>query len=270
MSTQNISEMLALARSITEASGHYALQHFRQTMSIDNKLGDGAFDPVTEGDRGVERAIREGLARHFPDHGIVGEEFGTTYGDSEYSWIIDPIDGTRSFISGFPTWATLLGLRKHGEPVAGLMHQPFTGETFVGISGETTRYYRGADSAAMAVRPCKNLMDAVLYCTDPDMFVTEAEKRAFAAVEKQVRLRRFGGDCYQYAQLAYGQVDLIIESSLQPYDIQAIIPIVEGAGGIVSDGFGNSAKDGGFVVAAATKELHQQALALIQTFLKGV
>jgi len=249
-------------RQVAAAAAAETLPRFRQNGAVTNKLS-GGFDPVTEADRSAEQAIRRLIREHFPDHGIVGEEFGTEKGDSRHLWIIDPIDGTRAFISGLPLWGTLVGLTIDGDAVAGLMSQPFTGELY--YADKNGAYYEGpGQPRRLATRRTTSLGDATLCTTTPSLF--DGKRRAlYDRVEQAVRLPRYGTDCYGYAMVAAGHVDLVIESGLQAYDIVALIPIIEQAGGVVTTWAGEPAEAGGDIVAAATPELHAQAL----EFLRG-
>ena len=231
------------------------------SMEVGNKAGPGAFDPVTEADRSVEDEIRAGLAKLFPDHAVVGEERGTT-GSGEFRWIIDPIDGTRSFISGLPTWGTLVGLQQGGVPIAGWLHQPTTVETYVATpSGSWWDSIQGRRS--LTTSTTSRLAEATLLSTHPTMFATKQERAAFARLESAVQMTRFGGDCVNYALLATGSVELVVENQLQPYDIIPLIPIIEAAGGVVTNLEGERPLSGGWVVAAANREIHQLALDLL-------
>ena len=244
-------------RRIAAAAAAETLPRFRQNGAVTNKLSAG-FDPVTEADQSAEQAIRRLIREEFPDHGIVGEEFGTEKGDSSHIWIIDPIDGTRAFISGLPLWGTLVGLTVDGDAVAGLMSQPFTGELYYADGGGA--YYEGPGSPRrLTTRRTTTLREATLCTTTPSLF--DGRRRAlYDRVEQAVRLPRYGTDCYGYAMVAAGHVDLVIESGLQPYDIVALIPIIEKAGGVVTTWTGEAAEAGGDIVAAATPELHARAL----------
>lgn len=252
---------LAAALPIVEAAGEHALRYFRQPLAVENKLGAG-FDPVTVADREVEALVRERLAALWPDSPVEGEESAPTAGDSPWSWIIDPIDGTRAFISGMPAWGVLLGLRHEGLPVGGLVRQPFTGETFMG-GGGTATLRRGGEVSRLATSGRTDLGGAILYCTHPDIFTTDATRAGFARVSQAVRMVRYGGDCYGYCLVALGFVDLVIESSLQPYDILPLAPIITAAGGMVTNLAGEPPLQGGTVIAAATPELHAAALRLM-------
>ena len=202
--------------------------------------------------------MRALILRDLPDHGILGEEYGSERLDAEHVWVLDPIDGTRAFISGLPVWGTLIGLTRAKKPVLGMMHQPFTGERFVGDGARA--WYRGPDGARdLEARACERLEDAVLFTTSPSLFVGE-ERTAFDRIESTVRLSRYGVDCYAYCMVAAGFVDVVIESGLKPYDIVALIPVIEGAGGVVTSWTGGSAADGGRVVASGDPRLHDIVL----------
>jgi len=262
LNTLDVDAAMRFAQDLVQQAGQIALRHFRQPLDVANKLADGHFDPVTVADREVERFLSDGIRARYPDHGIVGEEHGTLTGASQWSWIIDPIDGTRAFISGVPAWGTLLGLRNGERCVGGLMHQPYLEETFVGTPAAAWLARRG-ERRTLRTRDTAHLADAVLYCTHPSIFPDAAELSAFERVAAHTRLMRYGGDCYSYCLLALGQIDLVIEGGLQAYDIQPLIPIIEAAGGVVSGRYGEDASGGGFVVAAANAALHREALSLL-------
>jgi histidinol phosphatase-like enzyme (inositol monophosphatase family) len=234
---------------------------FRRSMVIDDKTGGHSFDPVTEGDRGAERAIRKLIHETWPGHGIRGEEFGIENEGARHEWIIDPIDGTRAFICGLPTWGTLLGLRTDGVPVLGMMSQPIVGEQFMG-DGESAFVVSRTGRQMLKTRPCATLADAFVATTSPRLFKgLEAER--YDALEAQCRLARYGTDCYAYAMIAAGQIDLVVESGLQAYDIAPLIPVIEGAGGIVTSWTGGSVANGGDVIAAGDRRTHAAALAIL-------
>ncbi|MGK2906314.1 MAG: inositol monophosphatase family protein [Desulfuromonadales bacterium] len=262
LSPVEIAELLMLAQQAVQGAGEIARRYFRQPLEVDNKLGEGRFDPVTRADREVEAYLRDKLGRHCPDFGIVGEEGGTTPGRSNINWVIDPIDGTKAFISGFPTWGILVGLQQDDRVLAGLMHQPATGELFYGSAAGAFLQHKG-QTFAMQTRQKSNLTEALLYCTHESMFANDNNLAAFRRVAAHVRLQRFGGDCYSYCMLALGQIDLVIEDTLQPYDIVPLIPIIEAAGGVVTDARGKTPVAGGFVVAAANRLLHEQVMAFL-------
>jgi histidinol phosphatase-like enzyme (inositol monophosphatase family) len=246
--------------ALAAAAERETLPRFRQNGRVENKLEAG-FDPVTEADQAAELAIRRLIEIEFPDHGILGEEHGSVRLDSKHVWVIDPIDGTRAFISGIPVWGTLIGLKEDGMAIAGLMAQPFTGEIFYALEGEAFLQHRG-ETRKLKCRETDNLADATLMTTTPAMFKGEARAR-YGALEAKARLPRYGCDCYAYAMLAAGFVDLVVETRLNPYDIVAMIPIIENAGGVVRTWEGGRPEGGGDIVAAANEALCQQAMAVM-------
>jgi myo-inositol-1(or 4)-monophosphatase len=253
----------AVIEPLLDAAAALALRWFRSELSVDDKGGAAGYDPVTEVDRGIEALLRAGLAARFPGHAIVGEEHGSSGpADARASWIIDPIDGTRAFISGAPEWGTLVGLRVDGRPAAGWADIPYLGERFSAVGGEGWFTHGGARRPLRARRAAA-LADAVLRSTHPAVF-TAGERAAFERLAACVRLQRWGGDCYSYCLLALGHVDLVVEASLQAYDIVPLIPIIEAAGGVVTDLEGRPPLTGGMVVAAANPSLHEQALAVLR------
>lgn len=264
---------LSAIGELVEAAGSLALDLFRTPIVADDKGGTRGYDPVTAADRGIEDRLRSGLAAMFPDDEILGEEFGRSGPQgARYLWLIDPIDGTKAFVTGSPLWGVLLGLLDFGSgrspegtgrPVAGWIHQPYLEETFSGSLDDGAWLERRGERRPLRTREGVGIDEAVLYCTSPAMFTAAAESAAFEAVRRRVRLVRYGGDCYAYAQLAMGHVDLVLDAGLQPYDIVPIIPIVEAAGGVVSGPDGASAAGGGFVITAASPALHDTVLALI-------
>lgn len=249
--------LLPLAHRLADAAGHAIRPHFRTALVADDKNAGGAFDPVTVADRGGEAAMRALLDAERPLDAILGEEFGAKAG-GPYRWVLDPVDGTRAFVCGLLSWGTLIGLEHDGVPVLGLCDQPVTGERWWATAAGARGRWGGAEHT-LHTRGTTALGDAILCCTTPAMF-QGAEQAAFARVAGQARLVRYGTDCIAYALLAAGLVDLVIESSLQPYDIVAHIPLVQAAGGVVTTWSGDSARHGGAVVAAATPALHQAAL----------
>lgn len=242
-----------------------SLQWYRTGDRVDNKSVTG-FDPVTEADRAVETALREGLAARFPDHAILGEEFGLT-GDGPIRWTIDPVDGTRAFITGQPMWGTLLGLSVAGSPIAGWMHLPVLNETYIGardIDGCHLVTADGSDNN-ISVSATEELADAIVLCTHPEMFAPGPQAQAFARVADAVKMVRYAGDCLNYGLLSMGLADSVIENGLADYDIVPLIPIVESAGGVVTDLDGRSPLSGGYVVASATRALHEATLAVLNS-----
>lgn len=268
LSPQDIDELASFVLELGEAAAAVTLPHFRSGLSVDNKRGRFAFDPVTAADRDAEAAIRKLISERYPDHGILGEEHGNHDGTSGLTWVIDPIDGTRSFIAGVPLWGTLIALNDGTRPVIGLMEQPYIGEKFLGRPGGS-ELIGPHDTTPLKTSGCTKLEDALLGNTDPGMFRLDDEKAAFRELTSKVKLRRFGGDCYFYCLLAAGTLDLVVESSLEPYDIQALIPIIENAGGVVTSWSGGDAQRGGQVVAAATHELHEAALEILSEAANG-
>jgi myo-inositol-1(or 4)-monophosphatase len=261
MSAFDIEELTRFAHRLADASGRAILPYFRSPLVVENKAVRG-FDPVTAADQAAERAIRALIADQFPTHGVVGEEFPETPAQGPFSWVIDPIDGTRAFIAGLPLWGTLIALTYEGLPVIGVLDQPYLGERFTGVPGGAAVETRQGRSA-LRVRPGATLRDAVLSTTDPTAF-TPAELGAFEQVRAAAKLTRYGCDCYAYGMLAAGGVDLVVESGLKPHDILALIPIVEGAGGVVSDWRGAPAFAGGQVVAAANRTLQEEAMVALK------
>ncbi|MCA0929033.1 histidinol-phosphatase [Ruegeria profundi] len=253
---------LEVAEEMADAARAAILPFFRQSnIETVNKLSKG-FDPVTVADRNAEKAMRDVLALHRPDDGIFGEEFGRVEGTSGRTWVLDPIDGTRGFISGTPTWGVLIALSTREGPVMGVIDQPYIGERFVG-SADIAVATGPAGSMSLKTRPTLNLDEAILFTTFPEVGTAD-ERSGFEAVAQRVRLTRYGMDCYAYALLAAGQVDLVIEAGLNAYDIHAPIAVIHSAGGIVTDWQGGPAHEGGRVLAAANASLHAAALALLR------
>lgn len=241
---------------ILRGSADVTLRYFRQPVEVDNKLTSG-FDPVTIADRECEAYIDRALQHFLPEHGMFGEESGYRAG-GDFTWVVDPVDGTRSFICGVPLWGTLMALNDGTQPLLGGMYQPWSDELFVGSALGAFMQRKGVKSP-LRTSSTTCIADAKVACTALDIFTPEALKR-FEALAGDARLVRFGTDCYGYALLAQGGVDLVVEDGLQPYDIQALIPIVEAAGGVISNWQGGSAAQGGSVVAAANAILHADAL----------
>jgi myo-inositol-1(or 4)-monophosphatase len=252
----------AFVNDLATVSGETILPFFRTALSIEDKGRPGSFDPVTAADHAAEMAMRALIRRTFPDHGIIGEEFGGERADAEYVWVLDPIDGTKSFIAGMPAWGTLIALLRSGEPVFGMMNQPFTRERFSGDGG-AARYRGPAGERALRVRACTGLSEAVLFTTSPRL-MNGADRTTFGRVEDAVRLSRYGGDCYAYCMLAAGHVDLVIETELKPYDVLALVPIIMGAGGVITTWEGDTPNAGGRIIAAGDKRVHAAALAILK------
>ncbi len=255
-------DLTAFIDDLASVAGEAILPFFRTALSVEDKSRGGVFDPVTAADRAAEQAMRAVIRGTFPNHGIVGEEFGAERPDAEYVWVLDPIDGTKSFISGMPAWGTLIALTHSGVPVLGMMHQPFMDERFSG-DGHAARYRGPAGERALIVRPCAKLSDAVLYTTSPRL-MNPQDRKAFAQVEEMARLSRYGGDCYAYCLLAAGHIDLVIETEIKPHDIIPLMPIITGAGGIVTTWEGGPAAGGGRIIAAGDKRVHKAAMAALK------
>lgn len=249
--------LLACAR----AAKLVTLPHFRSPMVVDNKES-ASFDPVTAADRNAELAIRNIIAQNFPEHTIIGEEHASKTGNSDFSWVIDPIDGTRSFISGLPVWGTLIGVAHKGKMFAGLMAQPFIGETFLGLDGQSTYQRHGDKATKLATSQINRLEDARLFTTNPALF-SGPQVKAFDQLRQKVRLPRYGCDCYAYCLLAAGHIDLVVEPKLKIYDIAALIPIIRFAGGKVTSFAGGPPDQGGDIIAAASAELHARAMEIM-------
>jgi histidinol phosphatase-like enzyme (inositol monophosphatase family) len=269
ISNTDLPALTDLACRLADAAGAVSLPHFRsKDLDAGNKESDGGFDPVTIADQAAEAAIRAILATERPDDGVFGEEQEPTPGTSGLTWVIDPIDGTRAFISGLPTWGTLVALDDGQTGRIGIVDQPHIGERFVGVNA-------GADSKAwlihrgetrpISTRPCPDLASATLYTTTPDMFTT-VEWKGYRKVESRVRLPRYGVDCYAYALVALGHVDLVIESSLKPYDIAAPAALIQAAGGIVTDWRGGDCRWGGQAIAAGDPAVHAEALEMLRDY----
>lgn len=255
--------LLALAHELADAAGRVVLPYFRRRLTVHNKARDGSFDPVTAADRAAERVIGKMLSERVPDHGMVGEEFGNRNAGAMFKWVIDPIDGTRSFVTGSPLWGTLIGLMRNDEPYLGLIDQPYTRERL--WSGPKASFIREATGRTRRIRcrPCSALTDAVFMTTHPDNFVRGAEEEGYLRVKRKARMTRYGGDCYSYCLLAAGFVDLVIESGLKPYDVLALIPVVEKAGGVMTAWDGGTAAEGGRIIAAGDPRLHEAVIKLL-------
>jgi myo-inositol-1(or 4)-monophosphatase len=260
-------DFIPFVEKLATVSGEAIMPFFRTAFALEDKNVGGVFDPVTEADRAAETAMRRLIGQTFPSHGLIGEEFGARESESEYVWVLDPIDGTKSFISGLPMWGTLIGLLHKGAPCYGLMNQPFTRERFFGDGrgAHWTGHNGGGEKVTrkLRVRSCVGLERATLMTTSPKLIPSELRPR-YEALEDKVRLTRYGGDCYAYCMLAAGHVDLVVEAGLNVYDIVALIPIIEGAGGIITSWDGGDPSRGGAVVAAGDKRAHEQALEILR------
>lgn len=263
MESQQLKEILQFSRNTIEQAGSIAMKYFRAPVAVDNKSDDFSFDPVTEADREIESFVRDKITKSYPGHTIVGEEHGISMGSDDIKWFIDPIDGTRAFISGVPIWGILLGLMTGEDCQVGIMHQPYLRETYTGsVLGSFAS--KGDTTQQVFTSKTTDLNKAILYCTHPDIFPSDEDFTAFKKVAGVCRMMRYGGDCYSYCLLANGFIDLVIEADLKAHDIIPLIPIVESAGGIVTDWSGGSAVYGGSIIAAANESLHEKVLAVIE------
>ncbi|MBL8702846.1 MAG: histidinol-phosphatase [Alphaproteobacteria bacterium] len=245
---------IALAERLADAAGRVARRYFRTGVAV---IGKADASPVTIADREAEATMRRLIERSFPDHGIVGEEHGTVRPEAEHVWVLDPIDGTKSFISGFPLFGTLIALLHRGRPILGIIDQPILRERWIGAAGRPTRFC----GKPARTRPCRALAEATLFATSPHMFHGR-DLAAFERLRRSVKLPRYGGDCYAYGQLASGHVDLVVEAGLKPYDYLALAPVIEGAGGALTDWEGRALGlgSGGRICAAGDRGLHRKAL----------
>jgi histidinol phosphatase-like enzyme (inositol monophosphatase family) len=245
--------------SLNQASAEVILPLFRADHGMENKAGAGDYDPVTLADKGAEQAIRKQIAEHFPDHGVIGEEYGEDRPGAEFVWVLDPIDGTRAFVAGLPVWTTLIALRYQGQPVLGSIGQPYIGELFIGHAGGSRLIARGGERP-LQVRPCPRLGEAVIATTDPAIF-DEAERAAWRQVRAAVRLARLGCDAYAYAMVAMGKIDMVLEARLKSWDIESAVPLIAGAGGTITDWHGEPVgRNGGQIAIAGDRACLDEAL----------
>lgn len=258
LSIAEIEELKAFACQLADAAATISLKYYRQSVTVDNKLSGGGFDPVTQADRGAEQAIRDLIESRYPDHQILGEEFGRKSTDSPFEWVLDPIDGTRAFISGLPTWGTLIGLRYNDEPIIGVIDQPYMRERYLGWA---TAAASGAtlNGKPITTRSCPTMQAATISTTDPDLF-KDFERPLFDDLLAESKLVRYGLDCYAYAVLASGFFDVVIESGLELYDMMALIPVVRGAGGTATGWSGESPGASGRLLAVGDPALAEQLL----------
>lgn len=256
-----VADLWRMAEELADIAATHSLPLFRSRgLAVENK-GVGRFDPVTDADRAAEAAMRAHIEARRPEDGVLGEEFGPKAGTSGLTWVLDPIDGTRAFLSGVPSWGTLIGLDVGHGPALGVVDQPYIGERFMGGLGRAV-LRRGDAERPLLSRPCGRLSDAVLFSTFPEVG-TPAERAGFEAVRDRVRLTRYGLDCYAYALVALGQIDLVIEAGLFAYDVQGPQAVIEAAGGVVTDWQGRPAHRGGRVLAAGDRRIHAEALELL-------
>lgn len=254
-------ELLDVANEMADAAREVTLKYFRSPdLKADNKLAQG-FDPVTQADRETELALRAIIETKRPDDAILGEEFGPKSGTTGLTWVIDPIDGTRAFISGIPSWGVLIGLDDGSGPILGIVDQPYTQERFIGAF-EQASLIRSNGVTAIKTSNCNSLQNATLMTTFPEIG-TDDERAGFESVKAQVKLTRYGLDCYAYALLAMGQIDLVIEAGLNAYDVQGPQGVVEAAGGLMTDWRGRPSHNGGRILAAANADIHAQAMEIL-------
>lgn len=257
-----VAEMASFALRLADLARRETLGRYANGGDVEDKSGGGAFDPVTEADREAERAMRALIEAEYPAHGIAGEEFGPKPSSSAYRWSLDPIDGTRSFTCGLPTWVTLIALLENEVPILGLIDAPCLDERYVGSDGAAWLHARGGATPLQASQ-CSMLSHARLSTTDPNLF-SNAAAEAFEEVRTTARMVRYGYDGYAYARLAAGGIDLVIEAGLKEHDYQALIPVVRGSGGIFGDWCGSEDFSAGNVIAAATPELYESAVAIMK------
>lgn len=241
-----------------EAANKITLEYFRKNTAVDNKKDDNSFDPVTIADKQAEHIIREIIEHDFPSHGIIGEEYETKASQSDYSWIIDPIDGTRAFITGLPMWGTLIGVLKNNKPIFGLMAQPFVGDIFYG-DGKTAFLRNKTTEQRLSTNTITTISEAIMFCTTPDMFIENDELEMYRTLKNQCKNIRYGTDCYGYAALAAGWGSMVFEANVKNYDIYPLIPIITGAGGCISAPDGTFFKSGK-VIASSNKTLHDAVI----------
>jgi myo-inositol-1(or 4)-monophosphatase len=255
---------IAFAHRLADAAGAVIRPYFRLPLDIvDKGAAKGSiFDPVTAADREAERAIRAIIDRERPEDGILGEEFGEKPGTSGRRWVLDPVDGTRAFINGRHEWGSLIALEEEGRPVLGIIDQPVLGERFAGVNGTAALHAR-SETRPLKVRECASLSDAILCCTHPYAYFEADERAAFRRVSSAVKMSRFGGDCYIFGLLAMGFCDVIVESHFHRWDVAALIPVVEGAGGIITDWKGGDPSAGGQCVASGDARVHGEVLKLL-------
>jgi len=261
MTTPDWAELTRFAKTLAEASAAAILPYFRRNTTVDVKDGP-VWDPVTEGDRAGERAIRQMIEDRYPDHAIHGEEYGIKEGRSPFTWVLDPVDGTRAFVCGMPTWATLIGLSFEGRPVVGLMNQPVVGDMFYGNPEGAWHDYRGT-TAAIVTRKGVALSRATVGTTAPELYRSEENQRRFQALRRTAQLTRYGGDAYFFCLMAAGHIDIAMDCGLQPYDITPLLPIVTGAGGAAAEWTGGDLARGGNVITAGSRALLDEALAIM-------
>jgi histidinol phosphatase-like enzyme (inositol monophosphatase family) len=256
-------KLIAFANRLADASGAVIRPYFRQRIEVVHKPGRAPFDPVTEADKGGERAIRAIIERERPDDGILGEEYGEKPGKNGLRWVLDPVDGTRAFITGRHEWGSLIALEDNEAPVLGILDQPVLGERFIGANGRSL-LIEGEKRTPLKTRECTGIKDAILCATDPSSYLSSDQQAAFQRVRAVARMTRFGGDCYLFAALALGFVDIVIEANFNRWDIAALIPLVEGAGGTITSWDGGDCRDGKSILACGDRRVHEEAIKLLK------
>jgi histidinol phosphatase-like enzyme (inositol monophosphatase family) len=259
-----LAELDAFLIELNRAASAAILPLFRADHGLEDKGGKREFDPVTAADRGAEAAIRRLIGERLPDHGVIGEEYGEDRPDAEFVWVVDPVDGTRAFVAGLPLWTTLIGLRFEGRPVLGSIGQSYLGELFIGSAAGSRLMSRG-QSQPLQVRECPMLTEAVIATTDVEGCFNGAEQGAWRQVRAACRIARFGCDAYAYAMVAAGKMDLVVEAGLRSWDVEAAVPVIEGAGGLVTDWRGSPiGRDGGQMVIAGDRRCLDEALVALR------
>ena len=253
-----MTEYEAFALELAREAARVSLPYFREACEQTDKGGAAGFDPVTQADREAEAAIRRLIAARYPDHGVIGEEYGEDRPDADHVWILDPIDGTRAFIAGLPLWTNLIALRHEARPVVGVIGQPCLDEVFMG-GPSGARLIKAGRETPLRVRSCDHLNQALIATTDPDLF-NGAELGAWTQVRAAARLARLGCDAYAYAMVAAGRIDLVAESALKVWDWSALVPVVEAAGGQVTNWRGGAPDGSGQILAVGDARLSDQAL----------
>ena len=265
-SDQGLEKFAAFAESLADAARAQTLPRFRDGIAVSNKAG-ASYDPVTDADREGERVQRDMIAKAYPDHGVIGEEFGASHGESPWRWVLDPVDGTRAFVCGIATWTTLIALEYEQRPVLSVIDQPFTDERWI-AAGSKTQFRRKGEVVSCRTSPVTDLSTARISTTDPrpTAYFSEHEAAAYARVAELSRIERFSLDAYGYGHIALGELDLIIEAGLQHHDYAALVPVIEGAGGVITNWRGElvGADDRNEVLAAATPELHSAAMEVLK------
>lgn len=265
LAPDDLDAVVAVANALADTARPVTMRHFRTSDLVADNKDSAGFDPVTAADRAAERAMREVLAATRPDDGVVGEELGHTPGTSGLTWVIDPLDGTRAFMAGLPTWGTLVALFDGAEPVVGVVDHPVTDERWVGVAAPHRRschLHHAGTTREVGTRTTVGVPDAVLLTTFPEVG-SDDERRAFERVRDRVRLTRYGADCYAYALVATGTADVVVEAGLAPWDVQAVVPVVRGAGGTITAWDGGPPHPGGRLLATGSEPLHADVMALL-------